>query len=196
MHSENTIVQLNNSFIRKVDELLERLRFDASTYKHSLKVAEYSKRFIKLLNTDIDVATVYYSGLFHDIGKIGIDLNILNNKGTLRSDEFNVVMRHPQLGYNILKKAFVQKQMLYAAYYHHERWDGKGYPMRLKGDDIPVIARVISVCDVFEALTSDRPYRKAYSLYDALDIMKDSKGQFDQELFEVFINNCDSIIDA
>jgi putative two-component system response regulator len=87
------------------------------------------------------------------------------------------------------------KEMKFAAFFHHERWDGKGYPWHLEAGQIPKVARLISICDVFDALTSDRPYRKAYSIEKALNIMQNSKGQFDRELFKAFIDNLDSIID-
>lgn len=184
----------NNGFRRKADELLKMLKFDPTTYSHSLNVAQYSKKFIKLLDVNIDADAMYYSGLFHDIGKIRINLNILNKKSMLNTEEYSSMMKHSQLGYGILKKAFMPKEMIFAAYFHHERWDGNGYPVRLEGDKIPKVARVISICDVFDALTSDRPYRKAYSLYEALNIMESSEGQFDQELLKVFIDSLDSII--
>lgn len=184
----------NNRFRRKADELLRMLTFDPTTYSHSLNVAQYSKKFIKLLDVNIDADTMYYSGLFHDIGKIRINLNILNKKSMLNTEEYNSMMKHSKLGYGILKKAFMPKEMVYAAYFHHERWDGNGYPVRLEGDKIPKVARVISICDVFDALTSDRPYRKAYSMYEALNIMENSEGQFDKELLKVFTDSLDSII--
>lgn len=170
------------------------LKFDPTTYSHSLNVAQYSKNFIKLLDMDTDDDIVYYSGLFHDIGKIEINPNILNNKSELQIEEYNSMKQHSQFGYEILRKAFMPQEMIIAAYCHHERWDGNGYPIRLKGDKIPKVARVISVCDVFDALTSDRPYRKAYSLCVALNIMENSEGQFDQELLKVFTDSLDSII--
>ena len=187
-------MEINNELKRKTDELLEKLTFDPITYSHSLNVAQYSKKFTKLLGMNIDADIMYYSGLFHDIGKTEISLNTLNKKDMLNTEEYSSMMKHSQLGCDILKKAFMPKEMIFAAYFHHERWDGNGYPICLKGDKIPEVARVISVCDVFDALTSDRPYRKAFSLDEALNIMENSEGQFDQELFKVFINSLDSII--
>lgn len=190
----NNINKLENSFYNKLDKLHKRLKFDDSTYHHSLKVAEYSKQFNKLVNTGIDPDMIYYSGLFHDIGKIELDLTLLNKKNSLNDDEFEIIKKHSILGYDIMKKFLMPIEMQYAALYHHERWDGKGYPMKLKEQEIPLVARIISICDVFDALTSDRPYRKAFSLDEALNIMNDSKNQFDQELLKLFFDSLGSII--
>jgi len=112
----------------------------------------------------------------------------------LNDDEFEIIKKHSILGYDIMKKFLMPVEMQYAALYHHERWDGKGYPMKLKEQEIPLVARIISICDVFDALTSDRPYRKAFSIDEALNIMNDSKNQFDQELLKLFFDNLSSII--
>jgi len=194
LNQTNKINKLDGSFYNKLDKLHKRLKFDDSTYHHSLKVAEYSKQFNKLVNTGIDPDMIYYSGLFHDIGKIELDLTLLNKKDSLNIDEFDIIKKHSILGYDIMKKFLMPVEMQYAALYHHERWDGKGYPMKLKEQEIPLVARIISICDVFDALTSDRPYRKAFSLDEALNIMNDSKNQFDQELLKLFFDSLGSII--
>lgn len=180
----------------KVDILLNMLKFDNNTYEHSLNVAKYSERLNKLLCTGIDSSIMYYSGLFHDIGKLKINLDILNKESSLKDEEFDIIKKHTNIGYSIMKKYSMPKELQYSAFYHHERWDGKGYPVKLKGDKIPLVARIISVCDVYDALTSDRPYRKAFTMEEAVSMMKNSNGQFDQEIFKIFINNLDSIIDT
>lgn len=180
----------------KVDILLNMLKFDNNTYEHSLNVAKYSERLNKLLCTGIDSSIMYYSGLFHDIGKLKINLDILNKESSLKDEEFDIIKKHTNIGYSIMKKYSMPNELQYSAFYHHERWDGKGYPVKLKGDKIPLVARIISVCDVYDALTSDRPYRKAFTMEEAVSMMKNSNGQFDQEIFKIFINNLDSIIDT
>lgn len=180
----------------KVDILLNMLKFDNNTYEHSLNVAKYSERLNKLLCTGIDSSIMYYSGLFHDIGKLKINLDILNKESSLKDEEFDIIKKHSNMGYSIMKKYSMPKELQYSAFYHHERWDGKGYPVKLKGDKIPLVARIISVCDVYDALTSDRPYRKAFTMEEAVSMMKNSNGQFDQEIFKIFISNLDSIIDT
>lgn len=180
----------------KVDILLNMLKFDNNTYEHSLNVAKYSERLNKLLCTGIDSSIMYYSGLFHDIGKLKINLDVLNKESSLKDEEFDIIKKHSNMGYSIMKKYSMPKELQYSAFYHHERWDGKGYPVKLKGDKIPLVARIISVCDVYDALTSDRPYRKAFTMEEAVSMMKNSNGQFDQEIFKIFISNLDSIIDT
>ena len=194
MNQTNKTNKFESEFYNKLDKLHKRLKFDESTYHHSLKVAEYSKQFNKLVNTGINPDMIYYSGLFHDIGKIELDLALLNKKNSFNNDEFNMIKKHSILGYDIMKKFLMPIEMQHAALYHHERWDGKGYPMKLKEQEIPLVARIISICDVFDALTSDRPYRKAFTLDEALDMMYNSKDQFDQELLKLFFDNLGSII--
>lgn len=182
-------------FYKKVDILTDMLKFDNNTYVHSQNVARYSTRLNKLLHTDIDDKIMYYSGLFHDIGKLKVDLTILNKESKLQNNEFDIIKKHPGLGYIMLKKYLMPKEMQHAAFYHHERWDGKGYPMKLKGEEIPVVARIISICDVYDALTSDRPYRPAFTSDEAVNMMKSCIGQFDPEMFKIFMDNMDSIVD-
>lgn len=171
------------------------LKFDDNTYQHSLNVAKLAKRLNRFLGTDIDDKIMYYSGLFHDIGKMRIDINILNKESNLQANEFDIMKKHSKLGYSILKKNLLPKEIQHSAFYHHERWDGNGYPIRLKGEEIPIAARIISICDVYDALTSDRPYRKAFGEDEAVSMMESFKGQFDEKLLKVFINNLDSIVD-
>lgn len=182
-------------FYKKINTLTELLKFDNNTYVHSQNVARYSTRLNKLLGTDIDDRIMYYSGLFHDIGKLKVDLNILNKESELQDNEFDIIKKHSSLGYIMMKKYLMPKEMQYAAFYHHERWDGKGYPIRLKEEEIPVVARIISICDVYDALTSDRPYRNAFAIDEAVNMMKSCIGQFDPEMFKIFIDNMDSIVD-
>jgi len=181
-------------FYKKVDTLTELLKFDNNTYIHSQNVARYSTRLNKLLSTNIDDRIMYYSGLFHDIGKLKINLSILNKEDKLQDSEFDIIKKHSGQGYIMLKKYLMPKEMQHSALYHHERWDGKGYPMKLKGEEIPVVARIISICDVYDALTSDRPYRNAFAIDEAVNMMKNFKGQFDPEIFKVFMDNLDSIV--
>ncbi|SHJ19941.1 HD-GYP domain-containing protein [Lutispora thermophila] len=194
MEVVNDIPQLKGVSLSKLHSLIERLKFDDNTYRHSMSVAKYSNRFNKIIAANINSETIYYSGLLHDIGKTEVNINILNKKGSLDIDEFSIMMEHSKLGYNLLKKHLMPIEMQHAALYHHERWDGNGYPMKLEKQRIPLVARIISICDVYDALTSNRPYRKAFSIDEALDIMKNSHGQFDNELLDIFSKNIDSII--
>jgi HD superfamily phosphohydrolase YqeK len=133
---------------------------DPYTSGHSDRVARYAVRIAlemqvnpKLLNT------IYMSGLLHDIGKIGIDDSVLRKAGRLTDAEYEHIKMHPELGHKILADIKQLADVLPAVLHHHEQWDGKGYPMGLTGEDIPQLARIMSVADAYDAMTSDRPYR-------------------------------------
>lgn len=190
LHDQNIS---GNGFMKDISRLRSMLEFDAFTYKHSFNVACYSAEFIKYADCDIDASIVYLAGLFHDIGKTGINLDILNKKEILSQGEFELIRNHSALGFKILSGYEVPEEVLFAAQLHHERYDGSGYPFGLSGEEIPDIAKLISICDVFEALTADRPYREAYSCEQALDIMCSLKEGFDPKLLKTFMDNADVI---
>ncbi|HEY8395532.1 MAG TPA: HD-GYP domain-containing protein, partial [Bacilli bacterium] len=125
----------------------------------------------------------------HDIGKVGIDEKILSKPGKLTKDEWKEMKKHPEIGYRI---AMASPDLVSVADYilsHHERWDGKGYPRGLKGKEIPLLARIISITDAYDAMRSDRPYRKALTKEEALQEIKNNAGtQFDPEFAEFFVN--------
>ncbi len=177
-----------NSYLEKVTDFEARLKFDSITYQHSLNVASLSIQLLKQSRYDFDEILIYYAGLFHDIGKSITPLPILKKQDLLNRDEFNQIKEHSKQGFRILQKYKFPSDVLFAALLHHERYDGSGYPIGFIGKEIPVIARIINICDVFDALTSDRPYRKAYSVKESLQIMENSKEQYDPELFEIFFS--------
>jgi HD-GYP domain-containing protein (c-di-GMP phosphodiesterase class II) len=123
----------------------------------------------------------------HDIGKITIPDVILNKPGRLSEDQWVVMKKHTINGYQILRSADKYSRLAEYALTHHERWDGKGYPNGLSGEDIPLFSRIIHVCDAYEAMTSDRPYRQAMDPIQAVDeLLRGAGTQFDQRLVEVF----------
>jgi len=125
----------------------------------------------------------------HDIGKIGIPGSVLRKKEKLSAEELSMIHRHPEIGGQILEEARQLQNLIQAILYHHERWDGKGYPEGLKGDDIPQMARIVSILDAYRAMMSDRPYRKALTEHEALAELRTGAGsQFDPRLVEVFID--------
>lgn len=168
--------------------LIDQLKLDHVTYVHSLNVARHTTELIKRLRPDIPVETAYYSGLFHDIGKISIDSGILNKPDSLSEEELSIMKAHSERGYDILSRYELPDEILVSAKYHHEKFNGSGYPYGLTGDEIPSIVRVVSMCDIYDALTSDRPYRKAYNKKEALNIMREMHLDFDQNYLEEFIN--------
>lgn len=163
-------------------------KLDQVTYKHSYSVANIAVWFAESSGCDIDLTTMYYAGLYHDIGKYYVDSAILNKPSKLDEKEFEIMKKHPDLGYKMLKDTGVSDVILDAVRFHHEKYNGGGYPLGLVGEEIPVIARMIHICDVYDALTSDRPYRKGYSPAEALNIMKEMQAQFDPVFFKHFIS--------
>lgn len=162
---------------------------DSYTRGHSERVTELS---IKLANeckvSDADIENIKIGGLLHDIGKIGIPEAVLNKPGRLNDEEFAIIKSHPDLGIHILGKVEFLEPMVPIIRHHHERYDGRGYPAGLKGDEIPYLARIVSVVDTFDAMTTNRPYRKALSIEESLkEIEKCSGTQFDPEIAAAFV---------
>ena len=150
------VEQSLQTFARSIDAK------DRYTNGHSLRVAEYSRELARRLGmTAADQERIYYIALLHDIGKIGIPDSVLNKPGKLTDEEREIIQNHPKIGGEILKKFTAIEGIAEGAKYHHERIDGKGYNSGLKGDEIPLIARIIGVADTYDAMSSDRPYRKA-----------------------------------
>jgi HD-GYP domain-containing protein (c-di-GMP phosphodiesterase class II) len=153
---------------------------DGYTHKHSERVSAFGVRLARHLGFDADArAVVELSGLLHDVGKIGVPDAILNKPGKLTDAEFKEMRLHPIHGARILSNIQSEKvvSLLPGVKYHHERWDGKGYPDGLKGEEIPLLGRVLGVADFLDALTSDRSYRKGLSLEEAVQMVKDLEGQ-------------------
>jgi HD-GYP domain-containing protein (c-di-GMP phosphodiesterase class II) len=129
----------------------------------------------------------------HDIGKIGISASILNKEGKLTEEEFEEIKKHSVIAYNILKDVEFIKSGLNGILQHHERYDGKGYPNGIKGKEICIFARIMCVADAFDAMTSDRPYRKGMSMENALKEIDRCKGtQFDPEIADLLISMASS----
>lgn len=157
---------------------------------HSDKVSHYCMLMGRALNlTSDEVKELELAGLMHDIGKITIPDHILDKPGKLTEDEWKIMKNHTINGYNILRSADKYSRLAEYALTHHERYDGKGYPNGLSGDHIPLFSRIISVCDSYEAMTSDRPYRKALDKDIAIAELRRCSGtQFDPQLVDLFID--------
>ena len=170
---------------------------DPETASHVARVAHYSKLIAKAYGLDEkEQEIIFYAAPFHDLGKIGIEDKILLKPGKLDDEEFEQMKKHAQIGYEILKDS--QSEFLKAgaiiAINHHEKYDGNGYPKGLKGDDIHIYGRIVAIVDVFDALTSHRPYKKAWSFDDALNLLKEESGKhFDPNLVNLFIENTEEI---
>lgn len=133
---------------------------DKYTNGHSIRVAEYSREIARRLNMSVkEQEDIYYMGLLHDIGKIGVPDDIINKTSRLTDEEYAIIKTHPVIGGDILKNMSAMPNIITGAKWHHERYDGKGYPDGLKGEDIPPVARIIGVADAYDAMTSNRSYR-------------------------------------
>ncbi|RXJ75256.1 two-component system response regulator [Arcobacter sp. F155] len=170
---------------------------DPETASHVARVAHYSKLIAKACGLDEkEQEIIFYAAPFHDLGKIGIEDKILLKPGKLDNEEFDTMKCHAQIGYEILKDS--QSEFLRAgaiiAISHHEKYDGSGYPKGLKADEIHIYGRIVAVVDVFDALTSHRPYKKAWSFDDALNLLKEESGKhFDPNIVNLFIENIEEI---
>ena len=160
---------------------------DEYTHGHSTRVAEYSRKIAEFSGkSPAECDEIYQIALLHDVGKIGIAGNIINKQGKLTNEEYEVIKQHPVLGAQILKSINEYPNLIIGAKYHHERYDGKGYPDRLKGDDIPEIARIISVADAYDAMTSKRSYRDPIPQQNVREeIVKGAGTQFDPQFANI-----------
>ncbi|MDI7252887.1 MAG: HD-GYP domain-containing protein, partial [Actinomycetota bacterium] len=162
---------------------------DAYTHGHSNRVMEYSVALAEgmgLSPEEVDV--IRHASILHDVGKIGIREKILKKPGLLTEEERREMEYHPFIGTRILQSVKLLEPVMPLVYHHHERYDGTGYPDGLKGEEIPLGSRIIAVADAFESMTSDRPYRKALPLEEALAELRRGAGrQFDPRVVEVFL---------
>jgi putative nucleotidyltransferase with HDIG domain len=165
---------------------------DPYTRGHSERVAEYAQVLAKetRLFSKEDLKAFNYACLLHDIGKIHIPDQILMKPTQLTNEEYEIIKTHPAVGAEAVKDVEGLTAHINVIRSHHERWDGKGYPDQLKGKDIPILARVVSIADAFDAMTSSRSYRSALSIEEAYSRIIEGKGtQFDPDLVEVFIKS-------
>ena len=180
-HSEDIILTLAVAIEAK----------DPYTKGHSERVRNLSKKLAIFIGlSEAESITIKKAATLHDIGKIGLKDDLLHKKEPLHENELELIRRHPVVGEDICKPLHSLKQILPGIRHHHERWDGKGYPDKLKGEEIPIIARIINVIDSFDAIVSERPYRKSYSTNAAINLMNTEKssGQWDSWLIEKFIS--------
>jgi HD-GYP domain-containing protein (c-di-GMP phosphodiesterase class II) len=134
-------------------------------------------------------------GLLHDIGKLGVPDNILLKPTALNDEEWKIMRMHPKFAYDWLAPISYLREAIEIPYCHHEKWDGSGYPRRLSGETIPLTSRIFAIADVWDALTSDRPYRKAWSGEKAIHYLRDNSGvHFDPRVLEVFLDNIDDLV--
>ena len=161
---------------------------DRETEGHSRRVADETEQLAKASGMGEDeLLHVRRGALLHDMGKLGIPDSILHKPDQLTEEEWAMMRKHPQLAYDMLYPVEYLRPALDIPYCHHEKWDGSGYPRGLKGEDIPLVARMFAVVDVWDALTSDRPYRRAWTNENALAYIREQSGQhFDPQVVDLF----------
>ncbi|MBO4702622.1 MAG: HD domain-containing protein [Lachnospiraceae bacterium] len=182
-HDRKIIIQSMKTFTNFIDAK------DKYTRGHSIRVGFYTKKIAERMDFDEDeLDNIYYIALLHDVGKINISDAILNKPGKLDDEERDIIKTHTTNGAQILKDFSSVPHIVEGARYHHERYDGKGYPEGLSGEQIPLVARIIGVADAFDAMNSDRCYRKAYPMERIVKELKEGAGkQFDPEVVKVML---------
>ena len=165
---------------------------DKYTRGHSERVARFSYAIGKRMGMEeTELDTLRISALLHDVGKIAIDDSILKKPAALTDEEFEIMKTHPQKGYKIMSQIPAMKEFLPGMYMHHEMINGMGYPQGLKGEEIPLQAKIVSVADTFDAVTTDRPYQKGMNLEDALNRIRSFVGtRYDGKVVEALVQAC------
>lgn len=169
---------------------------DKNYILHLLRVAKLTKSVCKIYFHNESIAnTGFFAGLTHDVGKLMIDDKILNKAGKLTTEEFEIIKKHTNYTYELLKEVGLN-DYAYIGLHHHEQYNGKGYPKSLKGKDIPLLSRIVAICDVFDAMTNKRIYRKnVFSLDATLEYIRVNTGEyFDPELARFFMDNIETIL--
>jgi HD-GYP domain-containing protein (c-di-GMP phosphodiesterase class II) len=188
---ETLLVSVVRALVSAVDSR------DPYTCGHSERVALYARRLAEEVGLGEDECEkIYLTGLLHDLGKIGISDSVLKKCGPLTEEEFAEIQKHPDLGWAILRELEQFDYVLPGVLHHHERFDGKGYPDKLKGEDTPFAGRLLAVVDSFDAMTSDRPYRTGMPMEKAIEILGDGAGtQWDAQLVDTFLKILPDIAD-
>jgi HD-GYP domain-containing protein (c-di-GMP phosphodiesterase class II) len=180
---ENLLVSVVRTLVSAVDSR------DPYTCGHSERVALYAKRLAQEIGlADDECEKIYLTGLLHDLGKIGISDSVLKKCGPLTNEEFAEIQKHPDLGWAILQELEQFAYVLPGVLHHHERYDGKGYPDNLQGEETPLEGRLLAVVDSFDAMTSDRPYRAGMPVEKAIEILGEGAGtQWDSRMIDAFL---------
>lgn len=189
--SKEKLSRMNTNIIRSLAHTIDAK--DCYTSGHSQRVADYSLAIAKRMGkSKEEQEIIYYAGLLHDVGKIRVSEEVLNKPGKLTEEEFNQIRIHPVSGYHILRDIHEDVRIAYGAKYHHERYDGRGYPNGLKGEDIPEIARIIGVADAYDAMASNRSYRDALPQEAVRSEIEKGRGQqFDARVADIMLQMID-----
>ena len=196
-HFQNENILSQNHLIEVVTSLASAIDAkDEYTKDHSSSVSRYSVSLARAINLpEKEIERIRLGALLHDIGKIGIPEDVLTKPSRLNDEEFKIIQQHPSIGVEkILEPNPLLHDLIPIVKYHHEQWNGKGYPCQLKGEEIPLAARIVAIADTYHALISDRPYRKGMSVEKACAILEEGAGiQWDKELVRQFISIAPSL---
>jgi hypothetical protein len=190
LRSFESEARLRKETIEAVLKMAESIDYrDTGTYEHSQRLATLTKELSYAVGlTPEHAADIVLASRVHDLGKIGISNDILLKPGALTSEERQIMQDHPTIGASILSSYSAFQGSVSIVQHHHERWDGRGYPNGLKGEEIPIGSRIITVVDSFDSMTADRPYRRGMSVDEAVNRLKDGMGtQFDPRVCAIFI---------
>jgi putative nucleotidyltransferase with HDIG domain len=201
---EELVHKFNNEQIISQNHLLEMVTSLASaidakdtyTKGHSSSVSRYAEALARAINLpEVEVERITLGAMLHDVGKIGIPEDVLRKPTHLSDEEWEVMKQHPVIGAEkVLMPNEALRDLIPIVKYHHEHWDGSGYPEKLKGEEIPFSARIVAIADAYHALISDRPYRKGLSVQKACEILKMGSGiQWDSNLVRQFIQIAPSL---
>lgn len=182
--------QANQSLIESIFAFAKTVEVkDHYTAEHAERTVKYATEIAASLGLSKgEIEMIRQAAMLHDLGKVGVSENILTKKAKLTKKELEEIRKHPKIAADILRPIHVLNAIIPFILYHHERWDGNGYPTGLKGEDIPLGARIVAIADVYQALISKRPYRKAFSKSEAIKIIKDGAGtQFDPAIVNTFL---------
>jgi putative nucleotidyltransferase with HDIG domain len=191
---KNKIEKLNNLLTCDLLEMIygfaraieAKDHYTGKHVEYTASIAEKIAKELKLPQPEIE--NIKRAAVLHDLGKVGIDEDVLSKRGSLTKKEREIIKSHPWIAAEILREIHSLRGAIPAILYHHERYDGKGYPLGLKGEEIPLSARIVAVADVYQALISDRPYRKAYTKKEAIEIIKRESGRhFDPMVVKLFL---------
>ena len=189
-----TYKKLESAYMESIETLRHTVDAkDTYTRGHSDRVAEFSVLIGEKLGlSEKDLRTLRLGGLFHDIGKIGVPDNILQKESKLTDDEYSEIKNHPAIGVHILSTATIFNDIIPIVKHHHEKWDGNGYPSKLKEEQIPYLARITSIADSFDAMSSKRSYRDSLPLEVIKEEFRKNRGiQFDPKLDDLFLEILD-----
>ena len=197
---QNRTIELQETRLKVIQHLGRAAEFkDNETGRHVIRMSHYSRIIACALGWEENICDrIFQAAPMHDVGKIGIPDHILLKPGPLDEDEWALMKKHPQMGADILTgdHSELLEMARFIAINHHEKWDGSGYPNGIAGDNIPIEARIVAIADVFDALTTKRPYKEAWSVDKAIELLKkDSGTHFDAKLVEIFINSLPQVLE-